>query len=172
MKIYQVILGVLPEYLNACVESVVIFADKYKYELIQIKSADEQYDCVPHWQDTKNAEYFRNRIIKDWISLDILSTEKQSLFIDWDIYLNSKKNPFIAPEGKLPILSPFPFDSMMFNGDDLESFKKIKEYAGNISDLKPGQWPLHIGFGKYNSFKYKEFDNKTFKHLANSLTVQ
>lgn len=169
---YQVILGDLPEYLSACVESVARFADKCKCELIQIKNADEKYDCVPRWQDTKNAEYFRNRIIKDWISLDVLSTEKQSLFIDWDIYLNSNHNQFVAPFGKLPMLAPFPFDCMMYNGDDLESFKKIKELAGSMTNLIPGQWPLHIGFGKYNSFKFREFDNKTFTHLAHSLIVQ
>lgn len=169
MKIYQVILGNIPEYLEACIKSVEIFSSKFRYDLVQIKNIDDKYKIVPKWKDSQNSEYFYNRIVKDWISLDILSSEKNVLFIDWDIYLY-KDFKFIG--GKLPVLSTYPFDCMMYNGEDLESFKKIKELAGNMEDLKPGQLPLHIGFGKYNNFKYKEFDNKTYKHLTNSLMVQ
>lgn len=168
MVIYQIAIGRIPEYLEHCTRSVSDYAKRNGYDLSVITEIPEQYKDTPSWPTSHNSEYFRNRLIKDFITFDLLTTMRRVLIVDWDVYLYRK---FSFDAGRMPVFAVFPFDCIMYNGDDLDSFVKMRDVVGDLSKLKPGALTLNIGFAKYNTFKYKNFNQDLYHHFLNSQAI-
>jgi hypothetical protein len=164
MKIYQIIIGEIPEYLVACVESVKSWCKRSGNEYKQIATIPDHLNCVPDTVTT----YFRNRLIKDWVVLDLLSSEPETIVIDWDIFLYSQ---FSFVPGKYPAFAGWPMDCMMYNSNNTSVFLKMKELTGDIKSVQPGELLLSKVISLYRqenpSFKYVNFNNKQYKHLDN-----
>lgn len=165
MSIYQILIGQVPEFLEGCVKSVADFAARSGNKLNVIKEIPKQYETTLKWKDSQYSDYYRNRLIKDFITFDLLITEPRILIVDWDVHLCRN---FSFDAGSLPIFADFPFDCMIYNGDDLSHFIKMKEAVGDLSALKPGALTLNIGFGKYHDFIYKNFNRQFYHHFFNS----
>ncbi len=169
MKIYQVIIGELPEYLVACVESVIAYCDRSKNEYIRITEIPEKLSLIP----SEPNEYFRNRLIKDWIVLDLLSSEPEIMVVDWDIYLYSN---FYFLAQRYPAFATWPMDCMMYNADKILAFDRMKKLAGDVTNTKPGHLLLADVIAKYRNeirdFRYTNFDNNQYKHIDNCRLMQ
>jgi hypothetical protein len=173
MKIYQILLGDVPEYLQYCVDSVIDFSNKNNilYEAITE---------IPSWceelmlnQKRYCDKFYLYRSVSEWIRFDLLSSENTILIPDWDIYLNKNFSPDF---GDLPIFCDHPIECMIYNGNKKDDFKKMLNSIGDRSDIKSGDIYLARGIQKYIDtnidFKYTIFDNFQYKHLDNCRLVR
>lgn len=165
MVVYQIILGKVPWYLKACISSVKAFTGRVGCEYRVITEIPCHLSVVPFAID----EYYRYRIIKDWITLELLSKTSQTFVCDWDIDLD---NTFtFNANSKYPIMSRSPIDCMVYNGQDTVSFNRIKQLAGDPAAIKPGILLTANAIRLYRDenpkFKFLEFDYETYKHLDN-----
>lgn len=108
VTVYQIIIGNLPEMLIPYVDSVKQFADKngFKYKVISKLSSSEHGE--------KNI-----RNLSDFEKVNILSTKKYSIVIDWDILIQDDFN--ISFEDRF-LINPLG-DCFLYNGKDTETFK-------------------------------------------------
>lgn len=173
MKVFQIIIGGIPEYLESCVQSVENYCKRMQCHYCQVTEIPDYYQKVPTGVST---EYFRNRLIKDWICLDLLANEPDTMIIDWDIFLNSKKNQFSFVPGRYPAFAVNPMDCMMYNATDVGSFKKIRQLAGRIDLVMPGELlpakSIRLFMNEKPDFKYTNFDNNQYKHIDNCRLMQ
>lgn len=169
IKVYQVLLGKIPEYLVSCIKSVESFCTRSEFEYVPVTEIPDDLRCVPNW----GSEFFRLRLIKDWISLQILSSQCNVLFIDWDIYLYES---FEFSYKSLPVFASYPMECMMFNSECIDLFKRFYELAGDPSKIIPGELLLSKVINKHilekPDFKYLNFKNETFMHLDNCRLAQ
>lgn len=165
MKIYQIIIGKLPEYLEACVRSVERFCERSNHEYTVITETPSDLEDIP---DGSASEYSKNRLIKDWITLDLLSSESGVMVIDWDIFLYTD---FVFSPVGYPSFSTCPIDCMLYNSNRVEDFNRIRLLAGSKASVKPGTLLVGNAIRNYltdnKKFIYHEFDQKCYMHLDN-----
>lgn len=173
MKIYQILLGEVPEYLQHCVDSVVKFSEKNNYEYQTIRE-------IPSWCNKLQKEnsrycdkFYLYRSVSEWIRFDLLSSENNILIPDWDIFL---KNDFNQSFGDTPILCDHPIECMVYNGNKKDDFKKMLNSIGDRADIKAGDIYLARGIQKYidtnKDFNFGIFNNFHYKHLDNCRLVR
>jgi len=123
MKIIQVILGQIPSHLKGCVQSVRDYALNNNIEYQAITAASAYFD-EPLFECDRNRLIWR-RHVSDWIRTKILATENNVIYFDWDIFLYDDFN--ILDYDK----ACFANDYIMYNGNQVDIFKKIND------NLKP-----------------------------------
>lgn len=178
IKVYQIILGEIPEYLVACVESVKRWCERAGNKYNQISTIPERLSWVPGI----TTGYFRNRLIKDWLVLDLLSCEENIMVVDWDIFLYSahcvsiNQESFSFLPNQYPTFAGSPMDCMMYNAGNITAFHRMREFAGDIKTVQPGELLLakviRLYIQENPSFKNASFNHKQYKHLCNCHLVQ
>jgi hypothetical protein len=164
-RIIQIILGNIPEHLKACVDSVINYSIKNNIEYRQITSTYPYFNEEPIFDCDRNKFLWR-RHASDFIRTEELSVNKNTLYIDWDM--------FIYPDFKIENINDpcfaFDIDAMFYNGNNLDMFKNI-----NSKLVKPNfnnNYNLAILIREYlkNNPKqqyfqghYIHFDNCRFK---------
>lgn len=174
MKIYQIMLGECPKYLGSCVESVKDFSKRKDIEYNQISSIPDDVCKVSSFGNSYVDNYFYFRTVSEFIRLKLLSTEKDILVVDWDIFLNDSFD--FSKDSSRIIFSNNPMECMIYNSTNNEIFQSIYESVLKNDEYKmAGKLPLINGITKYikeNNLKYFEFDPKSYKHLDNCRLMQ
>jgi hypothetical protein len=141
--------------------TVRLFASKNSFEYRVINN-------VPEWF-TGSLDYWSVRTLSEWIKLEILSIEKYSLIVDWDIELfnNFKVEQYLS-------FDQHNLDSMVYNHDRLDTFNNIINFLKNENrnNYKESQLILYKGIMNEiitNKIKYKIFDN--YVHHSHSCLV-
>jgi len=161
MIVKQIILGQIPEHLNHCVTSVKQWCINRNVQYESITEVPEKYGTPP---DDKKEKYLWYRNVSEHIKIDILSTEPRVLIVDWDCYFY----PDFTLDETEPHVYYLPPECMVYNGDDLQSFKKVKEFMPN--NVKGGRLDLMtalIMFQQNRNKSFSIFDRSKALHLCN-----
>jgi len=161
MIVKQIILGQIPGHLNHCVTSVKQWCINRNVQYESITEVPEKYGTPP---DDKKEKYLWYRNVSEHIKIDILSTEPRVLVVDWDFYFY----PDFSFDETEPHVYHLPLECMVYNGDDLQSFKRVKELMPN--NVKGGRLDLMtalIMFQQNRNKSFSIFDRSKALHLCN-----
>lgn len=164
MRIVQIIFGEIPEHLVPCISSVKKYARKKGIGYSIVSEIPLSFGVPP-----EHKKYAWYRCLSEHIKIDLLSTEKKVLVLDWDIYLYSG----FDFDWNKPHLYNHPPECMIYNGDDLETFRVIKGYMP--ADVMAERLDLMKAILRYQSDTGKEFsvfDNEKVKHWCNYQTLR
>lgn len=161
MIVKQIILGSAPEHLKHCISSVMQWCVDRGIKYEQISSAD-RYGAPP---SDERQKYLWYRNLSEHIKIDILSTEPRVLVVDWDFYFY----PDFTLDETEPHVYHLPPECMVYNGDDLQSFKRIKELMPN--NVKGGRLDLMLALIRFQQNRGKSFamfDRSKAIHFCNA----
>lgn len=159
MIVKQIILGSAPEHLKHCISSVMQWCVDRGIKYEQISSVPEQYGTPVD----NSYLWFRN--VSEHIKINILSTEPRVLIPDWDFYIY----PDFSFDETEPHVYHLPPECMIYNGDELESFRKVKELMP--VDAKAGRldlMPALIRFQQNRGKSFAMFDRSKAIHFCNA----
>lgn len=150
IKVYQIIIGELPEPLTPCTESVKAFASMKGYEYVQITKIPEQYKDMPDI-----------RVVSNYMRVDLLCNDSDAIYFDWDVMLFDK---FDLTLGDSPLFNRMG-DNIMYSGD-MEFWKKIRLW---MEDIDKHKYELGIIFhalrsGVVEINKTMAISDANFKH--------
>jgi hypothetical protein len=120
MRIVQVIIGKIPEYLTSCVNSVVNFSKINNFDYIRLDGSE----FIEQFSDYKKIFFWR-RHVSDWIRTKELSINKHTLYVDWDVFLYPDFK--IKDKNKACFGRRDSIDCIFYNGNELNIFKNIHE---------------------------------------------
>ena len=158
-QVLQIILGKVPEHLVACVQSVKNFAERKKVDYVCIASINDVYQIQSSQFvviDTELDQYLKNRLLSEFIRTKYLSENPETLYVDWDIFLNSN----------FTVLEQETFgseaDALIYNSQNNNRYKLIYDKIKNQS-IKAGTcilaqylWPL-VEIKTTNQFNEKQY---------------
>jgi len=159
-QVLQIILGGLPEHLSFCVDSVKSFAKKSNVSYLCIDNVEDDYivrEAIgPHQPSNV---YLQLRTYSDLMRLKILSTQPETLYVDWDVYLY---NDFVIPEEET---FAFPPECVIYNGLNTDRYRNL------YNDVKDTEWfggqniwtDLYPALKKDANVKY--FDRELYRHF-------
>jgi hypothetical protein len=150
MKVFQIIIGELPEPLVSAVASVKTWADRHGYEYIQVTEVPLQYKDMPNI-----------RVISNYMRVDLLAEESNRIYMDWDVVLQDDFNLELGDK----ILVDKMGDQVMYNANHCEEFKKMREYMTPIRKFELGV--IFNGFcaGVIDRDKFGIIDSAGWEHL-------
>jgi len=160
MIVKQIILGNIPEHLKHCVASVMQWCSDRSVSYEQITNAD-RYGAPP---SDERQKYLWYRNVSEHIKIDILSTEPRVLVVDWDCYFY----PDFTLDETEPHVYHLPLECMVYNGDDLQSFCRVRELMP--VDVKGGRLDLMtalILFQQKRGKSFPVFDRSKAIHFCN-----
>ncbi len=166
MIVKQIILGSVPEHLKHCISSVMQWCVNRNAPYEQVINVPEKYGTPP---EDKKQKYLWHRNVSEHIKVDILSTEPRVLVVDWDFYFY----PDFALDETEPHVYHLPPECMIYNGDELESFRKVKELMP--VDAKAGRldlMPALIRFQQNRGKSFAMFDRSKAIHFCNSILIK
>jgi hypothetical protein len=121
MRIIQILFGKIPGHLQACVDSIISYAQINGFEYSQITSIPLHF-TEPEFKSPKEKFLWR-RHISDWTRTKELSTIPHTFYVDWDVFLYTD---FLIKDLNKPCFGwGDTTDCLMYNGDNLEIFKEF-----------------------------------------------
>lgn len=91
------------------------------------------------------------RIASDWMRIELLSTRPYTLYVDYDVEITGD-----IELGEDPILTPY-FEHFIYNGNNIQLFKKVYENMMNRRSRSGGGWKIEIGT-IYKAFRTVDYD--------------
>lgn len=165
MVIVQVIKdNIVPVHLKSYVDSAKDFAEKNKYEYIVHSDFDSEKYPVRVVKSTHDFsdQYLHTRTLSEIIRLKYLSTIKNVLYVDFDVYLYDN---FIIPP--VESICRNDIDCMIYNGDNTDRYKKILDGVMK-KEWKTGDMLLSQAFVNEPDFKtINKFDKNSYIHITN-----
>lgn len=150
MRVYQIIIGNIPEGLQEAVASVKAWASKQGYEYIQISEIADKYKGMPNI-----------RVISNYMRIDILTSEEQCIYFDWDVVLSEEFNLELCDK----ILVDRMGDQVMYNGIHTKEFLKMRKYMDPIREYELGIIFNAFVSGVIDRDKFEVISNEGWKHL-------
>ena len=121
MRIIQIFFGQIPGHLQACVSSVISYAQTNNFEYGQITRIPSRFK-EPQFKSPKEKFLWR-RHISDWVRTKELSVTAGTFYVDWDVYIYPD---FIIKDLTRPCFGRGETtDCLMYNGNALEIFKEF-----------------------------------------------
>jgi hypothetical protein len=161
-KVLQIIMGQVPEHLQACVDSVKAFAARKHVDYVVLDKSDLNYNIEHSRFKERNKdhdEYLINRLASEFMRVKYLAENPETLYVDWDIFLY--KGFEVPEEETFGAIA----DSIIYNGMNTQRYLKIYEeikdqtYKAGRCVLAEYLWPLVEVPGVI------QFDRTQYRHL-------
>lgn len=145
INVVQILLGDCPPFIAKCMQTVKLFAERNAYTYRVINTVPPRY--------AGNTDF---RSVSEHVRFDILASEENTLYVDWDIKLFDN---FSIPDG-LSFDSQTP-DCLVYNHTDTVFFRSARETVTDGTPLILFRGMLNIVRAGY---KYSIFNRDMYKH--------